>query len=69
MRKTSVFEERDPSELLAVRRPQHVDLDHRRFLRVDLHRQLQGALPSYAAEDHFLVRRQDRLADVLVIAP
>ena len=52
---------------LAVGRPQDVDLDHRRFLGVDLHIQFQG-IALDAIEDHFLVSWQNRLADVLVIA-
>ena len=59
----TILEEGDARVLLAVRRPQHVQLDHRRVVGVDLHDQLHR-IARYAFQHQLLVRRQNRVVDV-----
>ncbi len=63
-----VLVEGDAGVLLPARRPQHVQLDHRRFPWVDLERQLH-CTALYAVQHHLLVGGELGGPDVPVVVP
>ena len=63
--KAAILEERYPRVLLAVRRSQHVQLDHGRVFGIYLQYQLHG-VAGHAVQNNLLIRRQNHLIDVRV---